>query len=178
VPAIFTGTDAPSFHWGDDVLFDEQKGEIEMDSGFKTTSKILSGIIEVLTEKCNFPERNILFFGFGQGGMASLTFALSTPKEFSGIVSIGGPLGNSNTGSGSGKAKTPVLVCGGSRSTQITRGSVDRLKAAFGDVEYVKWGKSDDGMMRNREEMLPIMKFFARRLRSRAGVPEGAVEVG
>jgi hypothetical protein len=32
-------------------------------------------------------------------------------------------------------------------------------------------------MPRSREEMLPIMRFFARRLRSRGGVPEGAVEV-
>ncbi len=34
-----------------------------------------------------------------------------------------------------------------------------------------------DSMPRSREEMLPIMRFFARRLRSRGGVPEGAVEV-
>lgn len=51
------------------------------------------------------------------------------------------------------------------------------MRERFQDVEYVKWAKSEDSMPRSREEMLPIMKFFARRLRSRAGVPEGAVEV-
>jgi hypothetical protein len=52
------------------------------------------------------------------------------------------------------------------------------LKARFGEVEYIKWGKAGDGMPTNREEMVPIMRFFARRLKSRAGVPVGAVELG
>ena len=45
-------------------------------------------------------------------------------------------------------------------------------------VEYHKWDRAGDGMPRNRDEMLPIMRFFARRLRSRKGVPEGSIEVG
>ena len=64
------------------------------------------------------------------------------------------------------------------KSSQVTRLTVDRLKEAFGVVKYVKWERADDGMMRNREEMVLVMEFFARRLRSRAGVPEGGVEVG
>ena len=68
-------------------------------------------------------------------------------------------------------------MLGGSRSTQVTRSAVDGLKRRFGDLEYVKWEKGEDSMPRSREEMLPIMKFFARRLRSRAGVPEGAMEI-
>ena len=108
--------------------------------------------------------------------MATLSFASSSPEtEYGGIVSIGGALPTST--SSNGKPKTPVLVCGGSRSSQVTRSAVDRLKGAFVEVEYVKWDKPDDSMMRNREEMLPVMKFFARRLRSRSGVPDGAVEV-
>jgi predicted esterase len=176
IPPLFTGSDAPSFHWGDDVLFDERNGEIELDAGFSTSIKIMKELIETLTSKCSFPARNILFLGFGQGGMAALTFASSVPEtEYGGVVSIGGALPASS--SSSSKSRTPVLVCGGSRSTQVTRNSVDRLKGAFGEVEYVKWEKADDSMPRSREEMLPLMKFFARRLRSQAGVPEGAVEV-
>jgi len=177
IPALFTGSDAPAFHWGDDVLFDERRGEIEVDAGFKTATNALKEVVEVLMRKCNVPARNILFLGFGQGGMAGLSLASSSPEvEYGGIVSIGGPLPSSSSSTQS-KSKTPVLVCGGSRSTQITRSAVDRLKEKFTEVEYVKWEKPDDGMMRNREEMLPVMKFFARRLRSIAGVPEGAVEV-
>src|ERR1700753_109431 len=41
IPPIFTGSDTPAFHWGDDVLIDEGKGEIDLDAGFKTIQKIL-----------------------------------------------------------------------------------------------------------------------------------------
>jgi predicted esterase len=180
IPPIFTGSESPAFHWGDDVLVDENRGEIELDAGFKTIQKILleDVIKESLMKKCGYPARNILFFGFGQGGMAALHVAASSELEFGGVVSIGGRLSSGNgSGSGSGKSKTPVMVLGGSRSAQVTRSAIDALKARFVDVEYVKWEKAEDSMPRNREEMLPVMKFFARRLRSRAGVPEGAVEV-
>jgi hypothetical protein len=123
------------------VLFDEAKGEIELDAGFKTSCKVLKEVVDVLMEKCHFPARNILFLGFGQGAMAALA----------------------------------AVVAEELRALEM---GVDRLKGAFAEVEYVKWEKADDGMMRNREEMLPVMKFFARRLRSRAGVPEGGMEVG
>jgi predicted esterase len=176
IPPIFTGSDTPAFHWGDDVLVDEAKGEIELDAGFKSIQKILleDVVKDDLMGKCGYSARNILFFGFGQGGMAALHVAASSDLEFGGVVSVGGRL---SSFAGSGKSKTPVLVLGGSRSGQITRSAIDGLKARFTDLEYVKWDKVDDSMPRNREEMLPIMKFFARRLRSRAGVPEGAVEL-
>lgn len=181
IPSLFTGSEDPAFHWSDDVLFDEGKGEIDLDAGFVTSGKVLQEVLAVLRE-CGFKDREILFLGFGQGGMAALSFvANSSDLEFGGVVSIGGRLpASSSPGAGKGgkgKSKTPVLVLGGSRSTQVTRSAVDGLKERFGDLEYVKWKKSEDSMPRSREEMLPVMKFFARRLRSRAGVPEGAVEV-
>jgi predicted esterase len=178
IPSIFTGSEFPSFHWGDNVLVDESKGEIDLDAGFKTAKKVLleDVIRKVLIEKCHFPARNILFYGWGQGGMAALHAAASSDVQFGGVVSVGGKLPPSSSGR-NGKCKTPVLVLGGSRSTQITRSAIDTLKERFTDVEYVKWDKPDDSMPKNREEMLPVMKFFARRLKSRAGVPEGAVEV-
>lgn len=175
IPAIFTGSDAPAFHWGDDVLVDEGRGEIDLDAGFgKGVQRLWRDVIQVLIEKCGYKARNILFYGFGQGGMLPLALAVEKGgEEFGGIVSIGGRL----PAGSKGKSRTPVLVCGGSRSTQVTRSAVDGLKGAFGEVEYVKWDKYEDSMPRSREEMLPIMKFLARRLQSRAGVPEGAVEV-
>jgi predicted esterase len=179
IPPIFTGSDAPAFHWGDDVLFDERKGDIELDAGFNTSSRILLEIVvkDVLIGKCGYPARNVLFLGFGQGGMAALQAVASSDLEFGGVVSIGGRLPASFSRSGKGKNKTPILVLGGSRSTEMTRSAVDGLKENFGEVEYVKWEKADDSMPRSREEMLPVMKFFARRLKSRVGAPEGAVEV-
>ncbi|KAI9047143.1 hypothetical protein LZ554_008597 [Drepanopeziza brunnea f. sp. 'monogermtubi'] len=179
IPAIFTGSETPSFHWGDDVLVDERKGEIDPDAGFATTARLLEQVVEGLTTRCGFPERGVLFLGFGQGAMAALSFLSSQPpeKEFGGVVSIGGRLPSSASSSTARKAKTPVLLLGGSRSAEVTRSAVDAVKARFGEVEYVKWAKREDSMPGSREEMLPIMKFFARRLRSRAGVPEGAVEI-
>lgn len=152
-----------------------------MDAGFTTISRILGEITGVLKENCNYPTRNIHFLGFGQGGMAALHFISSSASpEFGGVISIGGRLPSSSSSSSfssGSKSKTPVLLCGGSRSSQVTRSAVDGIKERFQDVEYVKWEKGDDGMPRNREEMLPVMRFLARRLRSRAGVPEGAVEI-
>jgi len=110
--------------------------------------------------------------------MAALHVVSSSEEEFGGVVSVGGRLPSSSPSGGTGgKVKTPILVLGGSKHSQVTRSAVDGLKSRFAEVEYVKWGKSEDSMPGNREEMLPIMRFLARRLRSRAGVPEGAVEV-
>jgi hypothetical protein len=44
-------------------------------------------------------------------------------------------------------------------------------------VEIIRYRRPGDGMPANRDEMLPIMRFLARRLTSAKGVPEGAVEV-
>lgn len=171
--------DLGGFHWGDDIQFDSATGEMDMDAGFEKAVGVLKkDIIEDgLIGNCGYKAREILFFGFGQGAMAALATAVATSEQdFGGIISIGGPLPGSSTG-GKG-VKTPVLVLGGSSRTMITRSSLDRLKACFESVEYHKWDRGEDGMPRSREEMLPVMRFLARRLRSWQGVPEGSVEVG
>ena len=179
IPSLFTGSDDLAFHWGDDVLFDEGKGQIDLDAGFKTAVEVLRRKIveEILIKKCGYQKRNVLFYGFGQGGMAALTMVGGDEEEYGGVVSVGGGMSRSVATNSEKKAKTPVVVLGGSRSREVTRSKVDELKMRFENVEYVKWTKNDDGMPRSREEMLPIMKLFARRLRSRAGVPDGAVEL-
>lgn len=165
------------FHWGDDIIFDQASGQMDFDTGFTKSVKIIKqDIIEDgLLKKCGYKPRDIMLFGFGQGAMAALATAACMSQELGGIVSIGGPLPSSIA---SAKAvKTPVLLLGGSSNTLITRTTLDKLKAAFQFVEYKKWTRTGDGMPRNRDEMLPIMRFFAHQLRSRAGVPEGSVEV-
>lgn len=63
-------------HWGDDIIFDSSSGGIDADGGFKGTTTILRSIIDdVLVEKAEFKRREILLFGFGQGGMAALNLA-------------------------------------------------------------------------------------------------------
>ena len=168
------------FHWGDDIIFSQSRGDLrmDMDTGFSKSSKnVMQAIIqEGLIEKCGYAPREIMLFGLGQGGMAAMAAASSTSDELAGVVSIGGPFPLSAK-SAAKLAMTPVLLLGGSSNTAVTRQRVDDSKAIFKSTEYHKWNKSGDGMPTNRSEMLPIMRFFAYRLKSRSGVPQGSLEV-
>lgn len=170
------------FHWGDDITFSQSMTPIDYDTGFdESTHLIKEEIIEAaLIQRCGYKPRNVLFFGYGQGGMAAVAAALSMKTELGGIVSIGGPPPSSIPVAANIQVKnqTPIIVLGGSSSTLITQSVLTSLKEAFRHVEYVRWSKPGDSMPRDRDEMLPIMKFFARRLQSRSGVPKDAVEVG
>lgn len=156
---------------------------MDFDTGFEKVRKVIGELViqESLIEKCGYQGREIFLLGFGQGGMAAIavTAFLSSLAscELGGVVSIGGPL-PSTTDAASKTAKTPVLILGGSSNSLITASNVTRLKNVFESVEHRQWSKAGDGMPSNREQMLPIMQFFASRLRSRRGIPEGSVEVG
>ncbi|KAL8722989.1 MAG: hypothetical protein Q9225_000605 [Loekoesia sp. 1 TL-2023] len=173
--------DLGGFHWGDDITFDQSSGKMDYDTGFARSSRVIEEDIiqRVLLQQCGYRPRNILFFGFGQGGMAALAAALAFKTGLGGIVSVGGPLPSSinEVGDTEVKNKTPVIVLGGSSQSLITQPVLGNLKQAFQVVEYVKWPRAGDGMPRNRDEMLPIMKFFARRLQSRSGVSKDVVEI-
>lgn len=188
IPPFLTGSDTPGFRWSDDLLFDEPRNCLDGDAGFSCAIKLLEEIVMVLLHQCGFKERDIWFLGFGQGAMAALGLITkmerdgkASPDGFGGVVAIGAGLPKESLTwiptEVSEKLKTPVLLCGGSNQTQVTRNTISCLKDRFGNFLYVKWEKQGDGMPRNREEMLPIMKFFAQRMRSWAGVPDGAIEL-
>lgn len=171
------------FHWGDDLIFDSSTGGLDMDTGFAKATELFKTVIdEVLVGKCGWPRRAIFFFGFGQGGMVALNMAAKLPGndpegEYGGVISIGGPLPHSAP-SPHPKAKTPVIVLGAAKNTAITDAAESRIRNVFEASTIVHWkGRTGDGMMQNAEETRPIMEFIARRLRSRAGVPEGATEL-
>jgi len=69
--------DLGGFYWGDDILIDEITGEMDYDSGFtKSTPLLLEKLIrQCLVEKCGYRPREVLLFGFGQGGMVALDVA-------------------------------------------------------------------------------------------------------
>ena len=68
--------DLGGFHWGDDIIFDSTSGGLDADSGFKQSTKLLTDIVnDVLLGKCGYASREIMMFGFGQGGMAALNLA-------------------------------------------------------------------------------------------------------
>ena len=170
-----------------------------MDSGFGRAGRtIVQDVVRgVLVGKCGYSLREVLVFGFGQGGMVGLNVARElgvSPSssdsdsekkeggELSGVISIGAPYplsASSMAGSttSSGKNRTPVLLVAGRDSSAVTDGAVQRTKQVFKFVEVHRYDRKGDGMPRNRDEMLPVMQFFARRLRSMKGVPEGSVEI-
>ena len=68
--------DLGGFHWGDDIIFDSTSGGLDADSGFKQSTEMLVKLVnEGLIEKCGFKAREVMFFGFGQGGIAALQTA-------------------------------------------------------------------------------------------------------
>ncbi|KAL1302971.1 hypothetical protein AAFC00_003288 [Neodothiora populina] len=168
-----------SFHYGDDVIFDNTIGSIDPDGGFKKQSpRIRQSIIQrTLIQICAYKPREIFLFGFGQGGMLALDIAASTPtSELGGIISIGGALPSSTTPPAN-KIKTPVLVAHGIDSPWLAPQATDQLKRVFESVTINKYRRQGDSMPQNRDEMMPVMRFFGSRLRSTAGVPEGSIEV-
>ncbi|KAI7547087.1 alpha/beta-hydrolase [Hortaea werneckii] len=179
--------DMGGFHWGDDVIFESTSGGLDADGGFKQATAMLKGLVEDdLMVKCGYSAREIMLFGFGQGGMAALnlTVALSqqpenaSNAELGGSISIGAPLASEAPPALIAKCKTPILVCAGNDETSVTSTAEGKLKRIFEYVEIKRYRRAGDVMPNSRDEMMPIMQFFARRLRSTKGVPEGAVEVG
>ncbi|KAF4989729.1 hypothetical protein FDECE_14611 [Fusarium decemcellulare] len=180
-PALFGG-ERPGFHWGDDVTMDPSTGDLTEDPGFEKARKaVMERLIgEVLIDKCGWEMRDIIFFGFGQGGSLALGLASSLRQaarvtditegerqspgntNFKGAISIGGPLPQSMvpTVSSREKSRTNVLVC------QLNEDAVDAVKREFEDVRDVQWKRREVAMPRDREEVLPLMQFFADRLRN------------
>ncbi|KOS19759.1 hypothetical protein ESCO_000579 [Escovopsis weberi] len=166
------------FHWGDDLRLDQASGDIDPDPGFDAAAhRIMTLLVKgVLVDALGWEMRDIMLFGFGQGGSLALGIAsrLRTPERVvdledggaemgmttKGVVSIGGPLPGSMVPSLGGRRKsdTPVLV------VQLDGNEVDRVRREFGDVRAVNWRSRDVSMPRNREEMFPLMKFFADQL--------------
>jgi len=173
--------DIGGFHWGDDLVFDQSTGEMDVDTGFKGALRmVLNQVIqEGLVQRCGYRARDIMIFGYAQGGMVALQAAAEHGgDEFGGVISIGGTLSLSlSLKALDEKSKTPVLVCKGSRSSAVTENAIRRIKDVFEFVEVKEWKKTGDLMPNTREEMYPIMQFFARRLRSTQGVPGGSVEL-
>lgn len=165
---------------------------LDSDPGFSSSTRLLvrDVIGETLIKKLGYRGRQILVFGFGQGASLALSAALEFHRgvardengELGGVVAIGGVLPLSairEQGRRDEKCKTPVIVFGGyGAGSAVSDVGTARTKGEFGYVEVVRWrSKREDSMPRNREEMMPIMQFFARRLRSTSGVPEGSIEI-
>jgi predicted esterase len=171
--------DLGGFHWGDDIVIDQGTGDIDVDAGFKKSVEVIVDdvIRKTLIDKCGYKQREILLFGFGQGGYLALNCAVALgEEELGGVVSIGGAL-PSTISLPQKKNRTPIIVCKGNRNSAIHDEDIDRLKRAFEFLEVKEWSKTGDGMPSNRDEMMPIMQFFARHLKSVRGIPPGSIRI-
>ena len=73
--------DLEGAHWGDDIIFDSTTGGLDADSGLKESTELLKILIkETLLDKCGYAPRDIVIFGFGQGGMVALSAARKSPN--------------------------------------------------------------------------------------------------
>ncbi|KKK26695.1 hypothetical protein ARAM_001444 [Aspergillus rambellii] len=185
--------DLPGFHWGDDITFDARSGALDMDSGFaRATGFLVRDVIgAILVGKCGYALRDVLIWGLGQGGMVALEVARAvgnagpspspspSPRELGGVISIGAPVSGSRESvlEKQTKTKTPVLLVSGRDSARLADSAVRRTMDFFEFVEVHAYARKGDVMPRNRDEMTPIMRFLASRLRSWQGVPEGSVEI-
>jgi hypothetical protein len=169
------------FHWGDDINIDPATGELDEDPGFEKASNLVMNklVKETLIEKCGWEWSDVMFFGFGQGGSLALGIAAklgagervtdvtdspsqNSARRCKGALSIGGPLPQSMVSTISNRQKSPtsVLIC------QFQPEQIEATKREFQDVTVVNWKRRDVAMPRDREEVLPLMKFFADRLNS------------
>jgi len=57
----------------------------------------------------------------------------------------------------------------------VTSSAEEKLKKNFDFVQFNRYRRKGDTMPQHRDEMLPVMQFFARRLRQSA--PEGTTEL-
>ncbi|KAG6126159.1 hypothetical protein E4U22_007414 [Claviceps purpurea] len=159
------------YHWGDDIHLDSSTGEIDPDPGFtRAHGLVMDKLVKgVLVGECGWDVSDIMVLGFGQGGSLALGMGaalrgVGARDMFRGIVSIGGPLPMSMLSGGGRreeeKSQTHVLLC------QVRGEEARVVEREFTHVGVVRWERQGVSMPRNREEMFPLMKFFAERLRS------------
>lgn len=180
----------PGTQWSEDLHIDSGTGDLDADASPLTIAVRLVAedvIANTLITKFKYRPDQIHLFGFGQGGSVAVAAVLhpalaTVSSSLGGVISIGGGIPLSLTtadGSSRAKARAPLLLLSGSKSPLAAVGSspLKRVNDAYEFVEYHRWKKADDSMPKNRDEVLPMMQFWARRLRSRRGVPDDAVEL-
>ncbi|KAG9769334.1 hypothetical protein ABEF93_001767 [Exophiala dermatitidis] len=176
----------PGDQWSEDLHVDTTTGTIDPDSPLTRAVALVAKdvIADVLIGKSRYRPDHIHLFGFGQGGSVAVSVplrpCLSSSAPLGGVISIGGYLPLSTPLAAiTSKNRTPVLVLSGSHSPLASPDSspLKRIKSAYEFVTYHQWKKADDSMPKNRDEVLPMMQFWGRRLKSRRGVPDDAIEI-
>lgn len=180
-------------HWADELSISEDSSISDLNTKgpfTKATKLIAEDVIrDVLIRQCGYVPAEIFILGHGQGGSVAVGvgYALSSTaaeKEklrLGGILAFGGVLPSSSVSSQSttsAKTNAPLLLQHGTKESSVSSAGIARTKETFAEIEVHSFNKEGDTLPQNREEVLPLMKFFGQRLRSRKGVPKGFTEVG
>ncbi|KAK1599624.1 phospholipase/Carboxylesterase superfamily protein [Colletotrichum navitas] len=188
--AASVGAGARHFHWGDDITFDPSTDSISSDPGFSRSYTLVVDrlIRETIIARCGWDLSDIILFGFGQGGSLALGIAsqlrlgpqvvdvTDAPADkpnrgdnahfdgntLKGVLSIGGPLPQSMLPTVSARGKCKTKAC----AVQLDDDAFEAIKEEFLDARLIKWKRKDVAMPRDREEMFPLMQFFAECLKS------------
>ncbi|EXJ60645.1 hypothetical protein A1O7_04798 [Cladophialophora yegresii CBS 114405] len=178
----------PGDQWSEDLHVDTSTGNLDADSSplGKAAELVARDVIQkVLFDKFGFRPDHIHLFGFGQGGSLALSVPLHpslSSLSLGGIVSMGAslPLSTPLPSTSGSKNKTPILLLSGSKSplASVDSSPLKRIRSVYEFVTYHQWKKADDSMPKTRDEVLPMMQFWAQTLKSRRGVPDDAVEIG
>ncbi|KAK6369817.1 hypothetical protein LTS17_009267 [Exophiala oligosperma] len=179
--------DGTSHSWSDDLHVDASTGSLDADPDSSPTSRAVDLVArdvihDTLIAKHGYRPDHIHVFGYGQGGSVALAVPLHaslSSLSLGGVMAIGGMLPLSLPAPSKTTNRTPVLLLSGSNSplAAADSSSLKRVKGVFEFVTYHRWKKAGDTMPKNREEVLPMMQFWARCLKSRRGVPDDAVQV-
>ncbi|KIW54228.1 hypothetical protein PV05_06599 [Exophiala xenobiotica] len=180
--------DGDSRSWSEDLHIDTATGTLDTDPDSSSISRAVQMVAhdvihDILITRFTYRPDHIHLFGFGQGASVALSVPLHSSlhsQSLGSAMAIGGSLPlSTSTPNTKNKNRAPILLLSGSRSALASPNSspLKRVKSAYEFVTFHQWKKSDDSMPKNRDEVLPMMQFWALRLKSRRGVPDDAVEI-
>ncbi|KAK9380928.1 Alpha/Beta hydrolase protein [Kockiozyma suomiensis] len=175
------------YHWGDDLVFSKDPLSpssssaddevLSPDAEFTRSGQFLKTVIhDVLEMRCGFTaSKNVILFGYGQGGMAALYMA-ATKMNLCAVISVGGwiPSAVRPREILDLPRSTSVLLCGGDQGSAITEARLKYAEELFKECRRVVLPRmKGDLMPRNKDEMAPILRFLLRIL-----VPEALAQQG
>lgn len=138
--------------------------EDNVDGFFQTSRLILDEIIcSLLVRECNFPTRNIIIFGHGEGAIAGLSaFIIWEKIEFGGVICVGGQLHPHADLLGDLMSNTPVLLLGGSlgMTSPVAQNRIEK-SYTYVDCDLIE-GKDD--VLPGGRQLKTLRDFLAHRL--------------
>lgn len=164
--------------------FDATTGDVlpPTASGLAAVRRRLGRLVSML-ERCGWPPHRVFLFGFSQGGVVALDFALRCPVgRLGGVVSVCGHLPPElapSPSSGAVSVQTPILVVAGTHDERMSlsaaRRSFEKLRDSMGGGAMAVLAEIDGKrheMIGSEAEARRVMQFFSEHLELHVGALE------